>query len=407
MDAWNRLLGAMGDTLGPYAPRVLGALVIVAVAWVLARVVQVSVLRLAERSRLDERLHNPGMAALLANVARWLVWLFALPALLGTLELKGLLDPVNAMLSRLLGFAPQLLGALVILGVGLVLGGILRQIVSGLLKAAGSEKLAARLGLGAALGEAGLAGIAGSVVYVLVLLPTVAGALQALGLEAVSRPVGQLLDKVFDLIPRLFSAGLIVGIAALIGRALASVVSGLLAGLGFNALPQRLGLPSVGRGGRRDASELAGGLVMAAIVYLALVQACEVIGFHILTEAVAALGGVLVRVAVALLLAGVGLWLATLAADAVRNSAMRHAGVVATLVRAAILFFTAALALHQAGLPAVIVTIAFTAVVGAIAVGLAVAVGVGGRHVAARLLERAVDAFDGKPRAGDDQSQQR
>ena len=44
-------------------------------------------------------------------------------------------------------------------------------------------------------------------------------------------------------------------------------------------------------------------------------------------------------------------------------------------------------ALRQAGLPAEIITIAFAAVVGAIAVGVAVAVGVGGRHVAGRLLE--------------------
>ena len=38
----------------------------------------------------------------------------ALPALLGTLELKGLLDPVNAMLSRMLGFLPNVVGAAVV-----------------------------------------------------------------------------------------------------------------------------------------------------------------------------------------------------------------------------------------------------------------------------------------------------
>ena len=71
------------------------------------------------------------------------------------------------------------------------------------------------------------------------------------------------------------------------------------------------------------------------------------------------------------------------------------------LFSGAILFFTAALALRQAGLPAEIVTITFGAVVGALAIGVAVAVGVGGRHVAARLLERAVDAFDAPARAAD------
>jgi hypothetical protein len=109
---------------------------------------------------------------------------------------------------------------------------------------------------------------------------------------------------------------------------------------------------------------------------------------------VATVGLVLARVAVAALLLGVGLWLAAWAAGLIESSAARNAPVLAKLARGAILFFAAALALRQAGLPAEIVTITFAAVVGAIAVGIAVAVGVGGRHVAGRLLERAVQSFE-------------
>jgi len=52
------------------------------------------------------------------------------------------------------------------------------------------------------------------------------------------------------------------------------------------------------------------------------------------------------------------------------------------------------LALHQAGLPGEIVTIAFAAVVGGIAIGLAVAIGVGGRHVAGRVLDKVAASFE-------------
>ena len=78
-----------------------------------------------------------------------------------------------------------------------------------------------------------------------------------------------------------------------------------------------------------------------------------------------------------------------------------NAPALANLVRGAILFFTAALALRQAGLPGDIVGIAFGSVVGAIAVGVAVAVGVGGRHVAGRLLEEAVQALRTEPPPSD------
>lgn len=395
MEVVNRLMQSLGDGLGPYAPRLVGALTILAVAWIGARVAQGAAVRVATRARLDERLHNPGMSALLGNIARYAVWLFALPALLGTLELKGLLDPVNAMLSRMLGFLPNLFGAVVILGVGIVVAGIVRQIVSGLLVAAGSEKLAAQMGLTQALGKNTLASIVGSLLFTLMLLPTLAAALEALGLASVSKPVSALLDKVFELIPRLISAAIILGVAALVGRALAGVASGLLAGMGINKLPAKLGLKTATpRLGGREPADLAGVGVMVAVMFVAATQASEVIGFSVLTEAVATVGLVLARVAVAALLLAAGLWLATLAAQVIESSAARNAPVLANVARGAILFFAAALALRQAGLPAEIVTIAFASVVGAIAIGVAVAVGVGGRHVAGRLLERAAQSFE-------------
>jgi hypothetical protein len=397
MRAWQGLV----NSLGPFVPRLMAAAAIVAAAWLGARLLRLAATRAGQRAGLDERLSHPGFSAMLADLLGWLVWLLALPALLGTLELKGLLDPVNAMLSRLLGYLPNVLGAAVVLGIGLLAANVVRRIVTGVLTAAGSERLAGRMGLAAALGERSLAGMAGSVVFALLLLPTLAAALQSLGLDAVTRPVSQLLDSVMGLIPRLVSAALILVIAGLIGRALASVVAGLLAGLGANRLPAKLGLGDDFNRGGRDASELAGALVLGAVMFVALAQASQVLGLAMLTDAVAVLGSVLAKVVVAVLVMGVGLWLSALAAGMVLASGVAHGRVLGRLVRGAILFFTAALALRQAGLPAEIVTITFGAVVGALAIGIAVAVGVGGRHVAGRLLERAVAAFD-KPAPADD-----
>lgn len=397
MDVGNTGLQRLADSLGPYAPRLIGALIITLVAWGVARLVRAAVGRAGATAGLDQRLHNPGLSALLADLAHWAVWLMALPALLGALELKGLLDPVNAMISRLLGFLPSLFGAAVVLGIGVLMAGIARRVVTGLLQAAGSEKLAARLGLASALGERSLAGIAGTVVFALVLLPTLAAALQALGLDAVTRPVSLLLDSVISLLPKLASAAIILGVAALIGRALSGMVSGLLAGAGINRLPAKLGLPADFRPGGRDMGELAGLAVMTAVMFVALAQACELLGFAMLTNAVAALGVVLAQLLVALLLMVVGLWLAAGAAAWVQASGVAHAQALGKLARGAVLFFAAALALRQAGLPAEIVALAFGAVVGALALGLALAVGLGGQQVAGRMIARLVAAFDKSP----------
>jgi hypothetical protein len=392
MEQMSEMLQSISSGLGPYAPRIVAAVLILVVAWLAAVLLRALVRRAAAAARLDDRLRSPGIAGSFANVAYWLVWLLALPALLGALQLDGLLAPVNAMMTRLLAFVPNLLGAAIVLAIGLIVAGIVRQVVTALLAAAGSERLAARLGMASALGDGGLAGLAGMVVFALILLPVAAAALQPLGLDAVTRPVGNLLETVMELIPKLAAAAIILVVAAVIGRVVANLVGAILAGIGFDAVPARLGL-GMPRGGR-SASELAGALALAAIVFLGVVQACEILGFAVLTEAVATLGAVLVKVAVGVALLGVGLWLSALAAGAIRASRVANAPALARIARVAILFFTAALALRQMGLPAEIVTIAFASVMAAIAIGLGVAVGVGGRHVAARLLEEAVASFN-------------
>ena len=397
MEQINGVVGPLAAGLGPYAPKVIGALVMVLIAWIASRLVRTAVTRLCQQRGLDEKLQSPGFSAMLANVGVGVVWLFTLPGLLETLELKGLLDPVNVMVSRIMGFVPNLVGTLVVFGIGFLVARIVRQIVTGMLRAAGSEKMADRMGLATSLGEGGLAGLVGSLVFAFIMLPVLAASLEPLGLDAVTRPVSNLLDTVIALIPKITASAVILAVAALIGRAVAGIVTGILGGMGFDRLSQHLGLGTTTRAGARTPSELAGSVVMFAIVSVAVVQACEVLGFDILTRLVVNLGAVLAGVAMAGVVMLGGLWLSNWVAGLIRAGSAANAPALANLVRGAILFFTAALALRQAGLPGDIVGIAFGSVVGAIAVGAAVAVGVGGRHVAGRLLEEAVDALRTRP----------
>jgi hypothetical protein len=396
MEQLNGLLEAIGPKLGPYLPGVLGALAIVVGAWLVARLVRTVVLRVAAARQLDERTQTPNLGATLAQVATGVVWLMALPALLGALELQGLLVPVNAMMSKMLGVVPGVLGAAVIFGIGFFVARVVRQIVTGLLTAAGSERLAAKMGVASVLSPSALAGMVGSVVFALVLLPTLAAALQTLGIEAIAKPVGQLLESVIALIPKLISAAVIVAIGGLLGRMLATLVSSLLAGLGLDGLPAKLGMGSASQVAGRKLSELAGSVVLVGALFLSITQALELIGFAVLTEAVAQLGGVFARLVVAVLILGAGLWLATVAARAVRASKVANADIVGQAARIAILFFTLALALRQTGLPADIITITYASVVGAVAAAFAIAFGLGGRSNAERLWDAAVASLRGR-----------
>ena len=76
-----------------------------------------------------------------------------------------------------------------------------------------------------------------------------------------------------------------------------------------------------------------------------------------------------------------------MAANAVRATGGPQAGLLATAARLAISLLTGAMALRHMGLANEIINLAFGLVVGAAAVAIAIAFGLGGRDVASRQLE--------------------
>ena len=161
-----------------------------------------------------------------------------------------------------------------------------------------------------------------------------------------------------------------------------------------------MGLPDNWKLAGRDLSELAGSMVMIAFVMAAITQGCQVLGFAVLTDAVTLLGGVMARLVAAMMVLTLGLWLSAVAAQSIVASGTHQARAWAQAARVAILFFTVALALRQSGLPADIIVIAFGAVVGALSLGLAIALGFGGQDVAARLLSALADRYTRLPDQG-------
>ncbi|OHB66685.1 MAG: hypothetical protein A2V70_14265 [Planctomycetes bacterium RBG_13_63_9] len=88
-----------------------------------------------------------------------------------------------------------------------------------------------------------------------------------------------------------------------------------------------------------------------------------------------------------LIIFGIGLWLANLAAQVVRTSQLAQARFLSLAARVSIVILAGAMALRQMGLANEIITSAFTILMGAVGVAIALAFGLGGRETAARALE--------------------
>ncbi len=142
---------------------------------------------------------------------------------------------------------------------------------------------------------------------------------------------------------------------------------------------------------------MVGTLVQVAVVWFALIQALELLGFDevaVLMTDLLALAG---RILLGLIIFLVGLYLARLAAEAIRSSGVNQPNLLATAAQGAILVLTGAMALRQMGVANEIINLAFGLLLGAIAVAVALAFGLGGREAAGRLLERYVDSAGAVP----------
>ncbi|HUK03749.1 MAG TPA: mechanosensitive ion channel, partial [Burkholderiales bacterium] len=194
-----------------YAPRLIAGTVLMLVAWVLATLIQALVSRALQASKLGASLSREAgmepMGKTVGNVLFWLVILLFVPSILGAFDLRPLLEPVQAMLSKLLDMVPNLFAAAVIGFVGWLVAKVLRGLVTNLLAAAGADKMGSQIGLAEAVK---LSRLAGTIVFILVFVPTLIAALDALKVEAISRPATEMLEQLLAAVPNLVAAALIL-----------------------------------------------------------------------------------------------------------------------------------------------------------------------------------------------------
>ncbi len=395
----NRLLGEIME----FAPRVGGAAVLLIAAWIIGTVLRLAVTRILQASNFEERLGSAAaldterrvsISKTLGDAVYWLIFLIFLPAVLDTLALQGLLEPVQSMMDQVLGFLPNLFAAAVIAGVGWFIARILQQITSNLLAALGVDQLSESVGLTAVLGKQRLSGVVGLVVYVLILIPVLVAGLNALQLDAITQPASNMLDAILAAIPLVFAAALLLVIAYVVGRVVGGLIANLLGSIGFDRVLALFGITDEEET-TSSPSDIAGYLVQVAIILFASVEASRLLGFAVLAELVAQFLVFAGQVLLGLVIFAVGLYLANLAARVINSSGNDQAKLLSMAARVSIMVLAGTMALSQMNLASDIINLAFGIVLGSIALSLALAFGIGGREVAARQLEEWKRKWDG------------
>ncbi len=388
-------LNALLSTLVAYGSNILAAAALVLVAWVVATLVRFVLTRVLSATKLDDKwsdqagLVEEGSAPLskmLADAIYWFIWLLFLPAILGALEMEGLLQPIQNMVSTVTEYLPQVFAAGFIILIGWIIARIVRKIVTNFAAAAGLDNLGERVGFKSE-GDQKLSDILGLLVYIIILIPAIISGLSALQIEAISGPATQMMASVLLVLPSIFWAALILVIVYIVAKIVSDLVTALLSGVGFDRVLSMIGLNVEQKEGQWTPSQILGYLVLVGLMLLAVIEAANVIGFTAVSVAVGAFLAFAIQVLVALIILWLGLFLANLAYKVVLNTAGANAKLLASLARVAIVVFVAAMALYQVGIAEDIVNLTFGLILGAIAVAAALAFGLGARETAGREVE--------------------
>lgn len=178
-----------------------------------------------------------------------------------------LVQPIQSLLTQVMGFLPSFLGALLILLVGWVIAKTIESVVGNVLRTVQLDKLADRIQLSDVLTKGGikrkLSELIGAIIYWLVILAVVIAALNALQLTIAA----QLLEQVVTFLPNVVASIFILVVGILSAAFLATTVRTAAGNAGVSQ------------------SQLLGEAVQTSVIVFSGVAALKQLGIQFVGEA--------------------------------------------------------------------------------------------------------------------------
>jgi hypothetical protein len=134
------IVSQITELVGAYIPSLVGALLILIIGWLVALIVSAIVRGVLRRTTMDDRLARwiaGDEAAKGVEVEQWvgkgvyyLIMLFVLIAFFQALGLTIITEPLNQLLVQVFQYAPQLLGAGLLLLLAWIIASALRLLIT-------------------------------------------------------------------------------------------------------------------------------------------------------------------------------------------------------------------------------------------------------------------------------------
>ncbi|MDE1548080.1 mechanosensitive ion channel [Jeotgalibaca caeni] len=399
----NSLEGLLTSFLA-FLPRLLGALLLVVLAWVLASVVKKGIVKGLQALNFNQKLTKWGVATTtddgnrmiesIGKVFYYLIWLFFIPGILAQIGMANIAAPITNMFDSFLAFLPKLFGAAVILAIGYFIAKFVKELVQNLLETMNIDRFLTKYNEKTNTPVSQIEGqrftvarVLANTVFVLILIPVITMALETLQIRSISEPIVNVLNQVLAAIPNILVAIILLIAGGLIAKVIGDLLEGLLANSGINKYSRFL---STGPSSQVRLSNVIAKIVQTVVVVFFVVEALNALNLEILNQIGIAIIAYLPSVLIGLIILGLGIFGGNALSAFIKDStgSTMTGEVVKYLLYILAIFMT----LDQLQFASSIVNTAFLFIIGGLAVAFALAFGLGGREFAKRQL----DKFDRK-----------
>lgn len=203
---WGSVLQSFQDFFGTligFLPTIVAILILLLLAWILAKVLRAGIRKLMRASGIDKRLgkgKDPEdesqfpVAQGAGTAVFWIVWILFILAILQVLGVEGIFDSIVVVFERIFAAIPPIIGALVILAIFYLVGRLLVKLVTKFLTSINFDELPVKLGLAKkpAEGAGSPSNVVGYIIMVFIMLFALIMAADLLGFTVVNELIAVL-----------------------------------------------------------------------------------------------------------------------------------------------------------------------------------------------------------------------
>lgn len=392
---WNQFLNSV--------PNVVAALIILILAFVTAIIVKTLISKLMKnkyfenlfnKAKIEKERQNT-IITFFEKIVYLLVFILWMPGFFERLGMNGVASPIVKMMDKVLAYLPNIVGSILLLIVGLFIGKTVKEILIPIFQKIKLDQYLKKVGV-ESKNSMSVAETLANIVYIIILIPIVIGALTVLQIKAISDPAIAMLDMIFAYIPKVTLALIIFFIGRFIAKLVFALLQKLFESIGLDKISDKIFKTTGTNVNEKVAlSKILSYIVEYVILILFTVQAINTLKLEVLTNIGSSIIGYLPYAISGILMLGMAVLLANYVKSIILKS-FPDSKATAILAKVLIIVLGVFITLYQLGIAPQLVNTAFLIILGAVGVAFAVSFGLGGKEFASHMLNRLENKIDEK-----------